>query len=74
MPPIGVPLNISSEIMDNDKIFSGKICGHKVEGKYCGAEISEWLSLALRRPNIKLVRQSGSTELKRNIIIKLYSE
>ncbi|KAJ8682706.1 hypothetical protein QAD02_018498 [Eretmocerus hayati] len=58
MPTIEVPLNIHSDIIQNNKLCRGKICGHKVEGVDCGAEISEWLSLALGRPNIKLVQQS----------------
>ncbi|XP_011498068.1 PREDICTED: molybdenum cofactor sulfurase 3 [Ceratosolen solmsi marchali] len=71
MPSIGIPLNVLSETVNNDRICRGKICGHKIEGKYCGAEISEWLSLALRRPNIKLVRQSELAESKQTSKPKL---
>lgn len=68
MPQIAVPLNTSNKNILDGKICRGKICGHKVEGTDCGSEVSEWLSLALGRPNLKLVRQCDSNELKRNYI------
>ena len=61
MPPISVPLNSTSDETTNGQICRGKICGHKVEGIDCGPEISEWLSLALGKPNLKLVRQTESS-------------
>ncbi|OXU19355.1 hypothetical protein TSAR_003916 [Trichomalopsis sarcophagae] len=62
MPSIGVPLYFSANEINSSKICRGKVCGHKVEGADCGAEVSEWLSLALGRPNLKLIRQSDSTK------------
>lgn len=70
MPPIEVPLNPFSKIMQNGKICRGRVCGHKVEGVDCGEEVSEWLSLALGRPNLRLVRQSESKE-QRSMLTKL---
>ncbi|XP_058791416.1 molybdenum cofactor sulfurase 3 [Phymastichus coffea] len=57
MPTIDVPLIFKLNQIRNSKICRGKICGHKVEGIDCGIEVSEWLSLALGRPNLRLVRQ-----------------
>lgn len=62
MPSIAVPLYLSANEINSSKICRGKVCGHKVEGADCGAEVSEWLSLALGRPNLKLIRQSDSTK------------
>lgn len=66
MPQITVPLNPSKKKILDGKICRGKICGHKVEGTDCGPEVSEWLSLALQRPSLRLVRQCESTDSKRN--------
>lgn len=60
-----VPMNLTASEISNSKICRGKICGHKVEGFDCGSEVSEWLSLALGRPNLRLVRQYQS-ELQSN--------
>lgn len=68
MPQINVPLNTSKMKILDGKICRGKICGHKVEGIDCGSEVSEWLSLALGRPNLRLVRQYESSDLKRKYI------
>ncbi|XP_014225318.1 molybdenum cofactor sulfurase 3 [Trichogramma pretiosum] len=65
MPSICVPLNIASYEIVNGKLCKGKICGHKVEGIDCGSEVSEWLSLALGRPNLRLIRHSESSEKKK---------
>ncbi|XP_076163683.1 molybdenum cofactor sulfurase isoform X2 [Ptiloglossa arizonensis] len=42
-----------------------QICGHKVEGIDCGAEASEWLSLALGLPNLRLIQQSNCKTKKK---------
>lgn len=68
MPLVTVPLNTLSYKINNNTVCRGKVCGHKVEGINCGEEVSEWLSLALGRPNLKLVRQSESSKPKRTII------
>lgn len=46
----------------NGKMCRSRVCGHRVEGIDCGGEINEWLSLALGRPNLQLIRQSNSSE------------
>lgn len=74
MPSVTVPLNTSSYLINNNTLCRGKVCGHKVEGIDCGEEVSEWLSLALGRPNLKLIRQSESTKSKRNFTFYYYSK
>ena len=64
MPPIDITLDIFSQKNTTNKVCRGRVCGHKVEGTDCGAEASEWLSLALGRPNLRLIRQSDSNHLK----------
>lgn len=46
-----------------------RVCGHKVEGLDCGSDISEWLSLALGLPNLRLIRQSDSDSNKKGIVV-----
>ncbi|XP_033215040.1 molybdenum cofactor sulfurase isoform X2 [Belonocnema kinseyi] len=58
MPSITVSILYPSEENTNGKMCRGKVCGHKVEGIDCGAEVSEWLSLSLGRPNLRLIRQT----------------
>ncbi|XP_014203727.1 molybdenum cofactor sulfurase 3 [Copidosoma floridanum] len=62
VPSIKIPLLISSYTAEKNEICKGKVCRHKVEGIDCGIEVSEWLSLALGRPNLKLIRQWGSVK------------
>lgn len=59
MPEIEVPL-VQKENDFDGLICRGKICGHKVEGTDCGVNVSEWLSLALGRPRLRLIRQSSN--------------
>lgn len=58
MPPASVRLDFTSEDLINGELCRSRVCGHRVEGIDCGAEISEWLSLALGRPNLRLIRQN----------------
>lgn len=58
MPSINVSLSNNSENTVEGTICQSRICGHRVEGTNCGSDISEWLSLALVLPNLKLVKQS----------------
>ena len=45
-------------------ICQSRICESRVEGIDCGSEVSEWLSLALGKPKLRLVRQSHRREKK----------
>ncbi|XP_076294730.1 molybdenum cofactor sulfurase isoform X1 [Lasioglossum baleicum] len=60
MPVINVPLDNSFVNTIEGTVCQSRICGHKVEGTDCGSEVSEWLSLALGLPNLRLIRQSNS--------------
>lgn len=60
MPSVIVQLN--HKHMNKDEFCKSRICGHRVEGVDCGSEVSEWLSLAIGRPNLRLIRQKPITE------------
>jgi len=38
-------------------ICQSRVCESRVQGIDCGLEVSEWLSLALGKPNLRLIRQ-----------------
>ncbi|KAK2584974.1 hypothetical protein KPH14_008505 [Odynerus spinipes] len=59
MPSIQVPLKCTSSNYTNGEICQSRVCGQKVEGIDCGNDVSEWLSLAIGRPNLKLIQQSN---------------
>ncbi|XP_053996979.1 molybdenum cofactor sulfurase 1 [Hylaeus anthracinus] len=59
MPTINVPLGNNNVHDTEGTICQSKVCGHKVEGTDCGTDTSEWLSLALGLPNLKLIQQSN---------------
>ncbi|XP_043289981.1 molybdenum cofactor sulfurase 2 [Venturia canescens] len=65
MPSVQVPLEITTQKSHSGELCRSRVCGHRVEGLDCGAEVSEWLSLALGRPNLRLIRQNNR---KKNII------
>lgn len=69
MPSIDVPLEIikneNGVKMSLTTICRSKICGHKVEGIDCGPDVSEWLSLALGKPGLRLVRENGESKSER---------
>ncbi|KOC70306.1 Molybdenum cofactor sulfurase 1 [Habropoda laboriosa] len=65
MPAIDVPLNINSINIIEGSLCQSRICGHKVEGIDCGSDVSEWLSLAIGLPNLRLIRQSNSDNEKK---------
>lgn len=56
MPSIEVPLKYSEDYVDGT-ICQSRVCGQKVQGIDCGGDVSEWLSLVIGHPNLKLVRQ-----------------
>lgn len=58
MPTIVISLAEQFEDNINGTICRGKVCGHKIEGIDCGSDVSEWLSLSLGRPNLRLIRQT----------------
>ncbi|KAG7190809.1 hypothetical protein KM043_006879 [Ampulex compressa] len=61
MPPIEVPLEYTSGDLAEAALCQSRVCGHKVEGIDCGSAVSEWLSLALGRPNLRLIKQRSTT-------------
>ncbi|XP_043480906.1 molybdenum cofactor sulfurase [Leptopilina heterotoma] len=58
MPSIVISLVEQFQENINGTICRGKVCGHKIEGIDCGSDVSEWLSLSLGRPNLRLIRQT----------------
>ncbi|KZC08040.1 Molybdenum cofactor sulfurase 1 [Dufourea novaeangliae] len=66
MPVISVPLDNTPVNTVEGTICQSRICGHKVEGVDCGSDVSEWLSLALGLPNLKLLRQSNCETKKKD--------
>ena len=58
MPAISVSLDNNFANTVKGTVCRSRICGHKVEGTDCGSDVSEWLSLALRLPDLRLIRQS----------------
>lgn len=72
MPIIEIPLeNIYKKTMENS-VCQSRVCESRVQGIDYGSEISEWLSLALGKPNLRLIRQSYERQKKGTIkIIKL---
>lgn len=68
MPPMKVPLKINP---NNGKaapaVCRSKVCGHRVEGIDCGSDVSEWLSLTLGRPGLRLVRQSRDANIGQGV-------
>ncbi|XP_011645423.1 molybdenum cofactor sulfurase 1 [Pogonomyrmex barbatus] len=64
MPTIEIPLeNIYQQSMEHP-ICQSRVCESRVQGIDCGSEVSEWLSLALGKPNLRLIRQSHSRQKK----------
>nr|XP_003703471.2 PREDICTED: molybdenum cofactor sulfurase 1 isoform X1 [Megachile rotundata] len=62
---IDVPLHNDSVRTVEGTICQSRVCGHKVEGIDCGSDVSEWLSLALGLPNLRLIRQSDNDHNKK---------
>ncbi|CAL7939179.1 unnamed protein product [Xylocopa violacea] len=65
MPTIDVPLDDNSMTIIDGKVCQSRVCGHKVEGTDCGSDVSEWLSLAIGLPNLRLIKQNNY-DSKRN--------
>ncbi|XP_012536309.2 molybdenum cofactor sulfurase 3 [Monomorium pharaonis] len=64
MPTIEIPLENIYEKSMEQPICQSRVCESRVQGIDCGSEISEWLSLALGKPNIRLIRQSQGRQKK----------
>ncbi|XP_029046402.1 molybdenum cofactor sulfurase 3 isoform X2 [Osmia bicornis bicornis] len=62
---IDVPLHNDSIQTVEETMCQSRVCGHKVEGLDCGSNVSEWLSLALGLPNLRLIRQSDCDSNKK---------
>ncbi|XP_043250230.1 molybdenum cofactor sulfurase 1 [Colletes gigas] len=60
MPTISVPLDNNNVNTVEGTLCRSRICGHKVEGTDCGADVSEWLSLSLGLPNLRLIQQNNN--------------
>lgn len=59
MPQVEVSLD-SDEGFSIGEMCRSRVCGHRVEGVDCGGEVSEWISLAIGKPNLRLIRQTRS--------------
>lgn len=64
MPTIEVSLQTTYKESIEHSIYQSRVCESRVEGIDCGSEVSEWLSLALRKPNLRLIRQSQARQKK----------
>ena len=63
MPNISVPLDAPSSINSKVKeltLCQSKVCGDRVQGWDCGDEVAAWLSEALGRHGLRLIRQWSS--------------
>lgn len=73
MPAISVSLDNNSANTVKGTVCRSRICGHKVEGTDCGSDVSKWLSLALRLPDLRLIRQSDCDNKRKGIRHKVLS-
>lgn len=64
MPAIEVPLEYTYQQRTMRPIYQSRVCDSRVQGVDCGSEVSEWLSLALGKPNLRLIRQNYSRQKK----------
>lgn len=66
MPAIDIPLEKTREETStvDYTICQSRICESRVQGIDCGPEASEWLSLALGKPNLRLIRQNEGRQRK----------
>ncbi|XP_020287531.1 molybdenum cofactor sulfurase 3 [Pseudomyrmex gracilis] len=64
MPTIEIPLENTYEKSTEHPVCQSRVCESRVQGIDCGTEVSEWLSLALGKPNLRLIRQSHGRQKK----------
>lgn len=67
MPTMDIPLDNSINII-NGTICQSRICGHKVQGTDCGSDVSNWISLALGLPNLRLIKQSNNDNKEKGML------
>lgn len=70
MPTIQISLENTYEKSKEHPICQSRVCESRVQGIDCGSEVSEWLSLALGKPNLRLIRQSHGRQ-KKGISVKM---
>ena len=56
MEDIEVDIDNSGEIVEEQSLCLGNICGEEVEGRDCGQEVADWLEDVLCLNGLKLVR------------------
>jgi len=64
MPAIDVSLENTYKTSMQHPTCQSRVCESRVEGIDCGSEVSEWLSLALGKPNLRLIRQNQRRQKK----------
>lgn len=64
MPKIKIPLGTTYKESIEHSIYQSRVCESRVQGIDCGSEVSEWLSLALGKPNLRLIRQNQGRQKK----------
>lgn len=69
MPTIQISLENIYEKSTEHPICQSRVCESKVQGIDCGSEVSEWLSLALGKPKLRLIRQNHEKQKKGTIKI-----
>lgn len=62
-----IPLDNSINII-NGTICQSRVCGHKVQGTDCGSDVSNWISLALGLPNLRLIKQSNNDNKEKGML------
>lgn len=67
MPTIEISLENNPKKSMEYPIYQSRICESRVQGIDCGSEVSEWLSLALGKPNLRLIRQSSNGRQKKGM-------
>lgn len=66
MPTIQISLENIYEKTKEHPICQSRVCENIIQGIDCGSEVSEWLSLALGKPNLRLIRQNHEKQKKGN--------
>ncbi|KAL0129432.1 hypothetical protein PUN28_001598 [Cardiocondyla obscurior] len=64
MPAIEIPLEYTYTNSAEQPICQSRVCENRVQGIDSGSEVAEWLSLALGKPNLRLIRQSHKRQKK----------
>lgn len=61
MQPINVPLDVGECVSNSEvSLCQSKVCGDRVRCFDCGDEVAYWLSEALERSDLRLVRQNSN--------------